>query len=99
MYGPQFRVHTHDILAAQTTADPRRRSVIETYCGTTDSIAEGLKQLGYKVDRTCMYRRLVPHRVCIFCHVITFWLFFVFIFIILFFRGCVVCGSVVMVCL
>ena len=66
MYGPQFRAHTCDILSAQTTADPRRRSVIETYCGSKNSITDGLKQLGYKVDRTCMYRRLVPNHVCIF---------------------------------
>ena len=53
-----------DILAARTTADPRRRSVIQTYCGSTKGFAEEMKEHGYAVDQSCMYRRLIPNRVC-----------------------------------
>ena len=67
-----------DILAAQTTADPRRRSVIETYCGSTKGFAEEMKTRGYKVDPTCMYRRLIPSRVCSFFVFIFFSFFFFF---------------------
>ena len=64
---PDFQSAFWKAISRKTSADPRRRSIIGRYHGGLRTLGHDMRQSGFVVTDTPLYRRFVPKRVCFLC--------------------------------